>query len=173
MKNLLIIGKNEEENEFRIHKCRMESIIQLAQKSPDERTQVGCMLVDLNKSTHKILSKSFNDLVVSCPGIDKNCLFEHAERKILFEIGGRLKNNHQYVMYITLFPCIDCARAIIKNNISTIIIYNLTHDYNMKVSNQYVKTYNISKRMLECGNVNIVMLDFNSKYKIRVDGELV
>jgi dCMP deaminase len=99
-----------------------------ARKSKDNSTQVGAVIVGLDK---EIRSKGNNG---PCRGEDDNNpsiyerplkydLFEHAERNAIYNaarIGVSCKNSK---IYVTMPPCVDCARAIIQSGISELILH--------------------------------------------------
>lgn len=107
-----------------------EYFIQVAEtvavKSKDRSTQVGAIIV--NKQ-HSILSTGFNGFP---RGIDdyveerherptKYIWTEHAERNAIYNaayLGHSLKDAK---MYTTLFPCVECTRAIIQSGIVELV----------------------------------------------------
>ena len=97
-------------------------------RSKDPSTQVGaCIVSDKNK----ILSMGYNGLPIGCS--DDECPWEregeqlstkypyvtHSElNAILNYRGGSLEGAK---IYVTLFPCNECAKAIIQSGIRTVI----------------------------------------------------
>lgn len=106
----------------------MSAAYTAARKSKDTRTQVGAVIVGPD---HETRSTGYNGL---CRGMDdadmalytpemKELFFEHAERNAIFNaalIGVSTKN---CTMYVTLFPCPPCARAIAQAGISKLVIH--------------------------------------------------
>lgn len=99
-----------------------------AQRSKDNHTQVGACIVDEN---NKILSVGYNGMPTGCddddmpwerdgdPIFTKYAYVCHAElNAILNYNGASLKGSR---LYVTLFPCNECAKAIIQKGISEII----------------------------------------------------
>ena len=122
-------------------------------RSKDPNTQVGACIVSQD---NKILSIGYNGLPVGCsdddfpwnrdnedPYQNKYFYTTHSElNAILNYRGGSLEGSK---LYVTLFPCNECAKAIIQAGIRT-IIYD---------SDKYAGTpSNIaSKRMLDAAGV--------------------
>ncbi|MDD5948380.1 MAG: dCMP deaminase family protein [Lachnospiraceae bacterium] len=99
-----------------------------AQRSKDNHTQVGACIVD---EDNKILSVGYNGMPIGCnddempwdregePLDTKYAYVCHAElNAILNYNGGALKGAH---LYVTLFPCNECAKAIIQKGIREVI----------------------------------------------------
>lgn len=100
-----------------------------ALRSKDPNTQVGACIVS---SDNKILSVGYNGLPIGCSDDDfpwvregddpldvKYMYTAHSElNAILNYRGGSLDNSK---MYVTLFPCNECAKAIIQAGIKTLV----------------------------------------------------
>ncbi len=99
-----------------------------AMRSKDENTQVGACIVN---NENKILSLGYNGMPIGCPDsempwkrsgapLDTKYMFVcHAEfNAILNSPAPSLKGAK---IYTTLFPCNECAKAIIQSGISEII----------------------------------------------------
>ena len=99
-----------------------------AQRSKDSDTQVGSCIVGRD---HKILSMGYNGMPVGCmddampwgrsgnPLDTKYMYVCHAElNAILNASGGDVR---EAVLYTTLFPCNECAKAIIQSGISEVV----------------------------------------------------
>ena len=123
-----------------------------ALRSKDPNTQVGACIVS---NDNKILSMGYNGLPRGCsddefpwaregaPLDNKYMYTAHSElNAILNYRGGSLDNAK---MYVTLFPCNECAKAIIQAGIKT-IVYDC---------DKYVDTASViaSKRMLNAAGV--------------------
>ena len=98
-----------------------------AQRSKDTATQVGACIVN---SHHKILSVGYNGMPIGCP--DDNMPWEKdgepLETKYLYVCHACLNailnsaaSLHGCTIYTTLFPCNECAKAIIQSGIHTVI----------------------------------------------------
>lgn len=99
-----------------------------AMRSKDPHTQVGCCIVS---EDHKILSMGYNGLPRGCsddefpwkregPPLENKYFYTtHSElNAILNYRGGSLEGA---TLYVTLFPCNECAKAIIQSGISEIV----------------------------------------------------
>lgn len=99
-----------------------------AQRSKDEETQVGACIVNADR---KILSVGYNGMPTGChddempwervgkPPNTKYFYVCHAElNAILNNDGGSLKGT---TLYTTLFPCNECAKAIIQSGIKQVV----------------------------------------------------
>ncbi len=98
-----------------------------AMRSKDENTQVGACIVD---SDNKILSLGYNGMPIGCNDTDmpwkrvgapldtKYMYVCHAEFNAILNSGKNLKGAR---IYVTLFPCNECAKAIIQSGISEIV----------------------------------------------------
>ena len=121
-------------------------------RSKDPNTQVGCCIVSQD---NKILSMGYNGLPIGCSDDDfpweregealdtKYLYVTHSElNAILNYRGGSLEGAK---LYVTLFPCNECAKAIIQAGIKT-IVYD---------SDKYGETPGTiaSKRMLKTAGV--------------------
>ncbi len=97
-------------------------------RSKDPNTQVGACIVSSN---HKILSMGYNGFPMGCsddefpwaregePLDNKYFYTTHSElNAILNYRGGSLEGA---TMYVTLFPCNECAKAIIQSGIKRIV----------------------------------------------------
>lgn len=99
-----------------------------AQRSKDNNTQVGACIVNQEK---RIVSVGYNGMPTGCPDDDmpwerdgeflktKYPFVCHAElNAILNSAAVNLKN---CTLYVTLFPCNECAKAIIQSGIRHVI----------------------------------------------------
>ena len=127
-----------------------------AMRSKDPGTQVGACIVSQD---NKILSMGYNGFPKGCPddefrwereGADpyetKYFYSTHSElNAILNYRGGSLEGSK---IYVTLFPCNECAKAIIQSGIKTIIY----------ADDKYADTAAVraSKRMLRSAGIEIV-----------------
>lgn len=123
-----------------------------AQRSKDSNTQVGACIVN---QEHKIVSVGYNGMPTGCNDDDmpweregdflntKYPFVCHAElNAILNRSAGSLQGCS---LYVTLFPCNECAKAIIQSGIKT-IVYDC---------DKYANTPAViaSKRMLDAAGV--------------------
>lgn len=97
-------------------------------RSKDPNTQVGCCIVS---GDHKILSMGYNGLPAGCSDEEfpwdregelqdtKYAYVTHSELNAILNFrGGSLEGT---TLYVSLFPCNECAKAIIQAGIRTVI----------------------------------------------------
>lgn len=140
-----------------------------AKRSKDPNTQVGACIVDSN---NKIVGIGYNGFPIGCSDEDfpwenqgeflntKYPYTCHAElNAILNSIGKELKGCK---VYATLFPCNECAKAIIQSGINEVIY--LSDKYKdtdiVKASKLMFKTSNIKVRNLNT-NLNELKISFD------------
>jgi len=96
-----------------------------AQRSKDPNTQVGACIVS---NDNKILSIGYNGMPLNCSDDD-----------------GSLEGSK---IYVTLFPCNECAKAIIQSGIKAVIYRDDLY--------KDTKEVKASKRMLKTAGVEII-----------------
>jgi len=128
-----------------------------AMRSKDPNTQVGACIVS---EENKILSIGYNGMPIGCsdddfpwereskdPVFSKYLYSTHSElNAILNYRGGSLDGAK---IFVTLFPCNECAKAIIQSGIKTIVY----------ADDKYADTPSViaSKKMLDAAGVNYVL----------------
>ena len=124
------------------------------QRSKDPNTQVGACIVN---NENKIMSVGYNGLPCGCnddefPWERDGAMLEtkypyvcHGELNAILNSGGHSLNGCK--IYVGLFPCNECAKAIIQSGIREIIY----------ISDKYSKTDSViaSKRMLDSAGVKL------------------
>ena len=139
-----------------------------AQRSKDSHTQVGACIVN---HENKILSLGYNGMPTGCcdddmpwerngenPVNTKYMYVCHAElNAILNRSSGSLEGAK---LYVTLFPCNECAKAIIQAGIKTIIYKEDKYPDSPSVR--------ASKRMLNAAGVRYYQYDQTGR-KIEID----
>ena len=124
------------------------------ERSKDPNTKVGACIVDENK---KVVSIGYNGMPSGCDvsqlswnkgeGLDSKYLYVcHAEFNAILNTrnGSALRG---CTLYVTLFPCNECTKAIIQTGIKEVVY----------ISNKYENTTGVlaSKRMLLLAGVKI------------------
>ena len=121
-----------------------------ARRSKDPSTQVGACIVSPEKI---IISTGYNGLPNGCSYDEypwgregeetKYPYVVHAELNAILNAGGRVLRGAK--LYVALFPCNECAKAIIQSGIKEVIY----------LSDKYAATdvVKASKRMLDSGGV--------------------
>ncbi len=128
-----------------------------AERSKDPSTQVGACIVD---EDNRILSTGYNGFPQGCSdeefpwnrdaslGETKYNFVVHAELNAILNSRGKSLVNSK--VFVTLFPCHECAKAIIQTGVKEVIY--LSDKYNGTESD------NASKRMLEAAGVKMTKL---------------
>lgn len=140
----------------------------ISKRSKDPNTQVGAVIVS---DQDRILSVGYNGFPNGCH--DDSFPWEkgtpseydskypyvvHAELNAILNFRGDNKALENSTLYVTLFPCHECAKAIIQCGISRVVY----------LSNKYKDTidYQEACRMFQASNIALV--DYSS-----LDKELV
>ena len=128
-----------------------------ARRSKDPSTQVGACIVDDN---NKIMSVGYNGFPHGCDDDEfpwdrtgdefdtKYPYVCHAELNAILNNGGR--NLKGCKIYVALFPCNECAKAIIQSGIKEVVY----------LSDKYADTSSVraSKRMFDAAGVKYTHL---------------
>ena len=130
-----------------------------AKRSKDPNTQVGACIVDENK---KVVGVGYNGFPTGCSDDDfpwdrkgdfletKYPFVVHAELNAILNSGRNLQNCS---IYVALFPCNECAKAIIQSGIKEIVY--LSDKYAdtdaVKASKKMLQTSGVSFRRIETG----------------------
>ena len=102
-----------------------------AERSKDNNTQVGACIVN---DEHKIVSVGYNGMPTGCDDDDmpwerdgesaldtKYPFVCHAELNAILNSNAATLNG--CTLYVTLFPCNECAKAIIQSGIKRVVYY--------------------------------------------------
>jgi dCMP deaminase len=132
-----------------------------AHRSKDPITQVGACIVN---NQQKIIGIGYNGFPTNCSDEhfpreksenmldDKRTYVVHAEANAILNANQHLDNCK---MYVSLFPCNECAKLIIQAGIKKIIYLSDEDAY---------KDYNkAAKKMFEHGGVSVEKLTKNTK----------
>lgn len=128
-----------------------------AKRSKDPSTQVGAVIVN---PQHRVVGIGYNGFPYGCDddvfpwaregksNETKYPYVVHAELNAILNCSQSCKG---CTIYISLFPCNECAKAIIQSGISR-VIYE---------SDKYAATDNViaSKKMLNAAGVELIQLD--------------
>ena len=117
-----------------------------AMRSKDANSQVGACIVS---PENKILSLGYNGMPIGCPDDEMPWGREGAplDTKYMYvchaELNAILNNAHGNLrgarVYVTLFPCNECAKAIIQSGIAEIIyLSDKYHDSDASVASRFL-----------------------------------
>ena len=137
-----------------------------AMRSKDPSTQVGAVIVD---QEHKVVGIGYNGLPIGCSDdefpwdreggmlVTKYAFVVHAE---LNAILNSTRNLHGCTLYVSLFPCNECAKAIIQSGIRKIVYED----------DKYATADNViaSKKMLNAAGVELVRLGKRVRLNVEV-----
>ena len=99
-------------------------------RSKDPNTQVGACIADTN---HRILSVGYNGTPAGLdddefpgestgdPLTDKHNYVIHAEANAILNYRGSLKDMASATVYVTLFPCHECAKTLVQAGIGEVV----------------------------------------------------
>jgi len=100
-------------------------VMTTSERSPCERLQVGCLLVNDNR----IVSQGYNGFLPGCPhesivrdNHEQATL--HAEQNALMDCAKRGVSCNGCIAYITHYPCIICTRLLLAGGIKKIKYVN-------------------------------------------------
>ncbi len=128
-----------------------------SKRSKDPSTQVGACIVD---EDNRILSTGYNGFPQGCSddefpwnrdeskGETKYNFVVHAELNAILNARGKSLVNSR--VFVSLFPCHECAKAIIQTGVKEVIY----------LSDKYTGTEsdNASRRMLNAAGIKLVKL---------------
>ncbi len=101
-----------------------------AERSKDPNSQVGACIVS---SDHRILSMGYNGFPAGCSDDEypwaregdelsiKYTYVTHAELNAILNFRGGMSSLAKATIYVTLFPCHECAKAIIQTGIKNVV----------------------------------------------------
>lgn len=126
--------------------------------SVDPSTRVGCVIVGPD---NEIRSYGYNGLPrnvedsggrLERPG--KYFWVEHAERNALYSAARNGVSTKGCRIYLTWFPCVDCARGIIQSGISEVIAVEPDWD-----SDRWGGQFRQSRQLLMEAGVELTLVD--------------
>ncbi len=133
-----------------------------AKRSKDPNTQVGCCIAN---SDNVIVSVGYNGFPRGCSddefpwertGSLKDTKYPyvvHAELNAI--LNSKVKDMTNCKLYVALFPCNECAKAIVQSGIKQ--VYYLSDKYH-DTEAQFV-----SRKIFDSANVKYTQLKFNNK----------
>ena len=144
----------------------------ISKRSKDPNTQVGAVIVSKDD---RILSVGYNGFPNGCSDDEfpwarsAKCEYDtkypyvvHAELNAILNFRGDNKAFEGSTLYVTLFPCHECAKAIIQSGITRLVYldnkYQDTEDFKeslrmLKASSIMVDPYsNFEKEIIDIGD---------------------
>lgn len=130
-----------------------------AMRSKDTSTKVGAVIVgpdyEIRTTGYNGFPRKLNDTIPEryiAP--HKYMWTEHAERNAIYNAarcGISLKN---CVLYVTWFPCHDCARAIISVGVTKVVVHK-DFEVACPASDNWDDSHKVSKEMLAEAGIEI------------------
>lgn len=127
----------------------MSTAICASLRSPDKRTKVGCVIVKDKVQ----LSLGYNGLAAGIPedSVDwfKNEKYGkviHAEMNAILHMPGRLQDLCGATVYVTLFPCNECAKALMSvggKGIARVVYLEKRNTVDTKLSEENMRSKGI------------------------------
>lgn len=151
-----------------------KNVIELAKLSPDPRTQVGAVLLDVNG---ELLSEGYNHPLRGCAdytslNLPKNFVMRHAERTAICE--AIAKYGAQAVvgssMVTNSVPCRDCSDDCITYGVRSIYILK---SYDKLVPTDKITYFKNCEKLLTSAGVFVYRVDCALNKKLLFDGELI
>jgi dCMP deaminase len=108
----------------------MRVAVAAAMRSKDPNTQVGACIAGMD---HRILSVGYNGTPTGLddedfpwettddPLTDKHNYVIHAEANAILNFRGSLKELAGATVYVTLFPCKECAKMLVQAGIGEVV----------------------------------------------------
>lgn len=135
-------------------------LYQVAKKSKDPHTKVGCLLVgpdrEIRSTGFNSPPRGINDNIperFSRENREKYKWCEHSERNAIYNaarVGIPLKGS---ICYVPWYPCVDCTRGLIQVGIIELVLddrennpWRQRTDWNMDVSEIMISEANITVR---------------------------
>jgi len=139
-----------------------------AQRSKDPNTQVGACIVDLQK---KIIGTGYNGLPNGCNDDDfpwerqaedeyntKYPYVVHGEINAILNVDAKIPPGCE--MFVTMFPCNECAKAIIQCGIKR-VYYNF-------IKNEDSVSNRTSRRMFEKAGIELIYYQPNKSIELTI-----
>lgn len=159
----------------------MSMAMLFAMRSPDTSTHVGCLIAD---SHNNVMSLGYNGWprgVATFASDDsrfqrpeKYLWMEHAERNAIYNACRNGTPLNQCTLYVTLFPCADCARAILQVGISRIVYHEASTQLMRQSSVNWHDSYDAAMQMF--GEAGIELEPWNGQIFIpegKVQGQFI
>jgi len=141
----------------------MELVRFISQWSLDPKRKVGSVIVD---DDHMVISMGYNGIPRNCDNEvpernerpTKYLYYEHAERNALYHAARHGVTVKGCNMYVTDFPCADCARGIIQAGIKRLIAPQPSFDHE-----RWGESWAAAEAMLVESGVNIIHYNEENK----------
>lgn len=131
--------------------------------SKDDSTKVGALF--LKPKTLNILSMGYNGFP---RGVDEKIksrwtrplkykYVEHAERNAIYNAASNETTLDGSILIVTMFPCCDCARAIIQSGVKVLITLDFD-EYDKDKKERWNEDWKISMDMFDEVGIKVILL---------------
>lgn len=123
-------------------------------KFSNDTTKVGSVIVkddEVISSGYNMIPLQFESKLERYKEEVKLHWIEHAERVAIFNAKVSLENS---TIYCSMFPCSDCARAIIQNKIKRVVSL-----YDFSYNGRWLESMKIAEQMFQEANVELLKVD--------------
>ncbi len=122
--------------------------------SKDPRCRVGSLLVSPDRRSvswgyNGLPSKLDDGMLAHLSKEDKNRIMIHAEQNAIDNCPSKVRG---WTMYVTMFPCAQCAGAIIQNGIKRVVTMAIKRD------STWVEDMDMALVMLETVGIEVVQI---------------
>jgi dCMP deaminase len=131
--------------------------------SKDKNTKVGAVIVN---SSNRIVSTGYNGMVIGAnDDLDNRHLkenkyfyFEHAERNAIYSVAAKGDSTKDTTIYVTHYPCADCARGIIQSGIKR-VVYGKEPDFSHMT---WGKSWSVAAELFQECNIITQFMDYDA-----------
>jgi dCMP deaminase len=136
---------------------KLRAAYSAAMKSTDRTTHVGAVLVDQGWNVLagcNAHTKGYGDMPEHHERPLKYQLTEHAERDVLLRAACEGIITHGLTMYAPWATCPDCARAIVKAGIDTVVCHKECMD---RSPERWTEMLALGREIMQRGGVNVIV----------------
>jgi dCMP deaminase len=103
----------------------MATAVLLSTRSPCERLHVGCLLVSGGERSNRIIAAGYNGYLPGTPHVSRvraghEQATVHAEQNAVADAARRGSSLEGCIVYVTHYPCINCAKILAAAGIAEI-----------------------------------------------------
>lgn len=148
----------------------------ISTKSPDPSTQNGAIIVD---ESDRIIGEGYNVFPEGVVESDerwerplKYKYIEHAERSAIYDAAKRGNSTDGLTMYCPWSACSDCARAIIRSGIKTLVGHSGIRA-KVRSNDKWLQEIAIADQMFQESGVEVILVDaFLNAEQVRFESNL-
>ena len=154
-----------EERKLQYDQTYMNMAIVLSGLSYAKRSKVGCIIVS---EDNQIISQGFNGMPKGFDNCCENYVLTtkkevlHAETNAIAKCAKWCTSTENATIYVTLSPCIDCAKMIVQTEISRLVYYEEYRD--LSGVKLLLKAGIKVQRLVPMQNGMLALVDVNDEY---------